>query len=1239
MKRAGKGLALLIVLIMALSLFSPLATAGETGASRDPQVCPYCGYGFPEGPLPAYCTNCGAAVTADRSAPPEPEDTGEGGDWEVRPEFVEPDELILYLAQSAFHVGQDVQTDFTVFCGEGVEGDIEITDEAGTVLAACENDGSGMLTGTLRVSGQQPRTIAVCARSGEAVSQPVRLYVQPKVTGEMVQTLEGVGDELIACATEAIGNGGETSAEQEGEVSDEALEQIEAHLRQDARVADVARIDDVLFYVTEDGLVGSFNMGTPEEGYAGGATTPGATAAKAQGAGKASAGAATVPGMTDALEAFKQAEDEPERELSDTWVQASKSATNNRALILTPQYGEDETMTLYHGISEALSQRWGELPYGQLDIATKDAARRSLLEGSFTDYGFVMINAHGNWVTFPGDGNSRGGEDMMFFTLGSSEIAGDFRDRFADALWVDTRDGNIRSAIRRDTRVVYDISPKPSKKRKRQSEKDTETQVPMSTDQYIRTIRVTRNHFEAVLADKVFDNTFVYLFICDCARDGRFIDLLLRHGASVVIGCRHDFNSGYSLMLYSEIMNALFEGDGSGRYLSIDDGRYNLSADSIKKINGALRWYLGKSEEEVESFEVSFEEAYRSVLQEGRYAERFHRGDAKPWSWLVKGEADVAGKVYGEAAETHQRKGVEGVKVVAWRWLNHAFRQMGETTTKADGGYRLSDLPVGLYVLEARYADTSEYLALEPDQGENADVDIVMGKWLEGCVTDVVTGEAVEGVTVTLLTETGNAKDATTDASGDWGALFLKKNYDVSFSHEDYETVHRAVKYDEARDAMVGAVKSVALQPKPKLIAGTVVDDATDQPVAGVAVDMKGPEGTTTTFTDESGAFEALLPGGHYEVTFSLEGYRNELVQIVHDTEDDILAIRLVSAQSGRVAAVSAGWDSSGALMENGDLWEWGYNEYGEMGPNESSTVPIKVMENVKGFVLGRHVAGIILQDGSLWMCGWNRDGQLGDGTDVDRSTPVHIMDDVREVRNNNLHSAALKEDGTLWTWGGGGRGRLGDGTQLSHPEPIKVMDHVRQIGVGGGHSAALKEDGTLWTWGYNCEGELGDGTHEDRLEPVQIMSGVREISIGYETSAAIKEDGTLWTWGCNAYGALGDGTTEARATPVMIMSNVAAVSVNGYHGAAIKEDGSLWMWGNYNYAGDNIDDDWDESLFRTTPEKIMDDVRAVSLGAEHVMVIKNDGSLYTWGNNEWAQLGDGTVEKKYEPVRIEIPG
>ena len=107
----------------------------------------------------------------------------------------------------------------------------------------------------------------------------------------------------------------------------------------------------------------------------------------------------------------------------------------------------------------------------------------------------------------------------------------------------------------------------------------------------------------------------------------------------------------------------------------------------------------------------------------------------------------------------------------------------------------------------------------------------------------------------------------------------------------------------------------------------------------------------------------------------------------------------------------------------------------------------------------------------------------------------------------------------------------------------------------------------------------------------------------------------------------------------MVILSNVAAVSVNGYHGAAIKEDGSLWMWGSYNYSADNMDDDWDKSLFRTTPEKIMDDVQAVSLGAEHVMVIKNDGSLYTWGNNEWAQLGDGTVEKKYEPVRIEIPG
>lgn len=55
---------------------------------------------------------------------------------------------------------------------------------------------------------------------------------------------------------------------------------------------------------------------------------------------------------------------------------------------------------------------------------------------------------------------------------------------------------------------------------------------------------------------------------------------------------------------------------------------------------------------------------------------------------------------------------------------------------------------------------------------------------------------------------------------------------------------------------------------------------------------------------------------------------------------------------------------------------------------------------------------------------------------------------------------------------------------------------------------------------------------------------------------------------GKNGFGELGNGTTTDSAIPEKIMENVEAVSVGVNHGAAITEDGSLYTWG-CNYWGE----------------------------------------------------------------------
>jgi alpha-tubulin suppressor-like RCC1 family protein len=218
---------------------------------------------------------------------------------------------------------------------------------------------------------------------------------------------------------------------------------------------------------------------------------------------------------------------------------------------------------------------------------------------------------------------------------------------------------------------------------------------------------------------------------------------------------------------------------------------------------------------------------------------------------------------------------------------------------------------------------------------------------------------------------------------------------------------------------------------------------------------------------------------------------------------------------------------------------------------------------------------------------GNNTYGQLGDNTIAHKSSPVQTVaggTNWKSVDATRSRVAAIKTDGTLWSWGDNDYGQIGDNTLVNKSSPVQTIaggTNWKQVTAGYEHSAAIKTDGTLWTWGRNYSGQLGDNTVADKSSPVQTVAGGtrwKQVSAGNSNTAAIKTDGTLWTWGANNLGQLGDNTIIYKSSPIQTVAggtNWKQVSVimNGIEPgmSAVKTNGTLWSWGcnDYGQLGD----------------------------------------------------------------------
>ncbi|GHJ47658.1 hypothetical protein Cs7R123_50000 [Catellatospora sp. TT07R-123] len=344
-----------------------------------------------------------------------------------------------------------------------------------------------------------------------------------------------------------------------------------------------------------------------------------------------------------------------------------------------------------------------------------------------------------------------------------------------------------------------------------------------------------------------------------------------------------------------------------------------------------------------------------------------------------------------------------------------------------------------------------------------------------------------------------------------------------------------------------------------------------------------------------------------------------------------------------------------------GQVYGWGEGSYGKLGDGKLGTAytkPVKstmLAPNVVQVELGDATGYAVLADGTVRAWGYQHSGEMGDGTLDQRLQPVQplgpggqgVLSGVRQLSAGADHVAVTRTDGKVLTWGRNTAGILGDGsTANSRPYPDFVrtaaggdpLTGVRSVETGFSADYALMDDGTVMAWGrVNCD---GSGAAVDTLYPAPIpgLSGVRQIAVSSAIVLFLKTDGTVLSCGGTdpQLGRAWNLTDPAKSPwlPRQVDtlgrgSKVVDLSISTDQAVVLKEDGSVFFWGQNTNGGLGpvLGANTGELLAPTAvPLPAGPPVVGVDNGnSPTTLTIRADGSMLVWGGNTYGGAGTGT--------------
>lgn len=246
------------------------------------------------------------------------------------------------------------------------------------------------------------------------------------------------------------------------------------------------------------------------------------------------------------------------------------------------------------------------------------------------------------------------------------------------------------------------------------------------------------------------------------------------------------------------------------------------------------------------------------------------------------------------------------------------------------------------------------------------------------------------------------------------------------------------------------------------------------------------------------------------------------------------------------------------ALDKEGKVYTWGNNSYGQLGygvmGSEGQSIP-KCISDLENALKGKQIIDVCIDansvialdnEGKIYTWGSNSYGQLGKGNTSAVNVAIECISNlenklkgkkIKKIYKFNYTTIVIDDTEKMYAWGNFCRTALPTPICISDMESDLKGKKIEKVYTESGETLiTIDSEGKVYTWGSNHDGELGDGTINDRNTPKCIsdlendLKGkkIKEIYLFGTSVTAIDQSNKFYLWGNIEKGL----TTEKTYSP-----------------------------------------------------------------------------------------------------------